>query len=68
MTGKACPICGKPAVQKHTPFCSPRCADVDLNRWLKEAYTIPAVELDDPDMDENLPEGGQADGPAGRLH
>lgn len=48
---KACPICGKPATEKHAPFCSPRCADVDLNRWLKGAYAIPAVEAGDPDED-----------------
>ena len=36
----ACPICGKPADPKLKPFCSRRCADVDLNRWLGEVYTI----------------------------
>ncbi|MDB5623288.1 MAG: hypothetical protein JWR39_1851, partial [Devosia sp.] len=30
---KPCPICGKPALQGFRPFCSARCADVDLNRW-----------------------------------
>jgi len=35
------------------PFCSKRCADVDLNRWLKGAYAIPAVE--DPDEDGSEP-------------
>lgn len=58
---KACPICGKPVTGKHAPFCSPRCADVDLNRWLKGAYAIPAVEADDPD-DES---GGEADAEPG---
>lgn len=52
MTAKTCPICGKPTDSKHSPFCSPRCADVDLNRWLKGAYAIPAVESDDPDEEE----------------
>ena len=46
---KTCPICGKPAVERFRPFCSGRCADVDLNRWLKGAYATPAVE--DPDED-----------------
>ena len=41
---KPCPICGKPAVERFRPFCSPRCKDVDLNRWLKGAYAIPAAE------------------------
>lgn len=37
-----CPICGKPARVETKPFCSPRCADVDLGRWLGERYVIPA--------------------------
>ena len=48
---QACPICAKPAESKYTPFCSARCADVDLHRWLNESYRAPAVE--DP---EGLPE------------
>ncbi len=50
----ACPICGKPRAQAFRPFCSRRCADVDLGRWLKEGYAIPAVEPPDegaPDDD-----------------
>jgi endogenous inhibitor of DNA gyrase (YacG/DUF329 family) len=50
---RACPICGKPALMRFKPFCSKRCADVDLNRWLKGAYAIPAVE--DPDEDGSEP-------------
>jgi endogenous inhibitor of DNA gyrase (YacG/DUF329 family) len=50
---RACPICGKPALVRFKPFCSKRCADVDLNRWLKGAYAIPAVE--DPDEDGSEP-------------
>jgi endogenous inhibitor of DNA gyrase (YacG/DUF329 family) len=42
-----CPICGKPAAPDHKPFCSTRCADVDLQRWLTGRYAIPVVE--DPD-------------------
>jgi len=38
---KSCPICGKPASEANKPFCSPRCRDVDLNRWLSGSYTIP---------------------------
>ncbi len=37
-----CPICGKPATERYRPFCSRRCADVDLGRWLTGAYAIPA--------------------------
>jgi uncharacterized protein len=37
---KACPICGKPALETFRPFCSRRCADVDLNRWLSGVYAV----------------------------
>ncbi len=46
---RPCPICGKPATEKFRPFCSKRCADVDLNRWLKGSYAIPVTENDDED-------------------
>jgi endogenous inhibitor of DNA gyrase (YacG/DUF329 family) len=36
-----CVICGKPRVAPYDPFCSKRCADVDLHRWLKGSYVIP---------------------------
>jgi uncharacterized protein len=45
----ACPICGKPAVQKYRPFCGKRCADVDLNRWLNAAYVVPGKDEEDED-------------------
>jgi endogenous inhibitor of DNA gyrase (YacG/DUF329 family) len=35
-----CPICGKPTDAKFRPFCSARCADVDLHRWLTGGYSI----------------------------
>ena len=54
---RPCPICGKPATQADHPFCSPRCADIDLNRWLSGAYVIPATPVDDGDEEG---EGGQA--------
>lgn len=44
---RPCPICGQPMVMKYRPFCSKHCADVDLNRWLKGNYAIPAVEPPD---------------------
>ena len=43
---ETCPICKKPAVQEYHPFCSKRCSDVDLHRWLSGSYAIPAVEDD----------------------
>lgn len=36
-----CPICGAPPVARYRPFCSARCADVDLARWLNESYRVP---------------------------
>ena len=51
-----CPICGKLPIQKFRPFCSRRCADVDLNRWLSGVYAVPVAEIDDEDGDR-LPEG-----------
>jgi len=42
-----CAICGKPQDVKFKPFCSKRCADIDLSRWLKGVYAVAAEE--DPD-------------------
>ena len=44
-----CPQCGKERVEKYRPFCSKRCADIDLHRWFSGAYAVPAVEEDEPD-------------------
>ncbi len=46
-TAKPCPICGKPAVEASRPFCSERCRDVDLNRWLSNSYAIPGKDDDE---------------------
>jgi endogenous inhibitor of DNA gyrase (YacG/DUF329 family) len=51
----ACPLCGKPAQEHYRPFCSKRCADVDLNRWLGGVYAIPAGSADE-DEDGEAPE------------
>ena len=51
---KPCPNCGKPAAERFRPFCSGRCKDVDLNRWLSGAYAIPAVESDDDSMEQEI--------------
>ena len=42
--GPRCPICGRPRVHEFRPFCSARCRNVDLSRWLGEVYAVPAVE------------------------
>ena len=50
-----CPICEATAVKAHAPFCSRRCAQVDLGRWLMGDYAIPAHEgADDSDLDALL--------------
>ena len=43
----ACPICRKPAAPDHAPFCSERCRQIDLNRWLSEAYRVETDEASD---------------------
>ncbi|MDA5194509.1 DNA gyrase inhibitor YacG [Govanella unica] len=49
-----CPICHKPAEPKFQPFCSSRCANIDLGRWLKESYAIPdAEQVPEPIPDED---------------
>lgn len=53
-----CPICGKPTEPAAKPFCSKRCADVDLHRWLSGAYAVPASTDDEdeaPDFDDAPP-------------
>ena len=54
---KPCPICGKPRDPKHAPFCSRRCQDIDLGRWLKGSYVIPGkpVEADDEEAPPTAP-------------
>ncbi len=53
----SCPICGKAADAKYRPFCSRRCADIDLGRWLKGDYVIPgkALEEEESPPDDDLP-------------
>ena len=47
-----CPICRRPAAPDYQPFCSQRCADVDLGRWLNERYAIPEdLDSDEPPRD-----------------
>lgn len=52
MTAK-CPICRKAQERAFAPFCSKRCADVDLNRWLSEAYVLPVK--DESDAEDRQP-------------
>lgn len=59
----SCPICKKPTVQAYRPFCSKRCADIDLGKWFGGGYSVPSEDLDEAeealeDMDKHF----------GRLH
>jgi endogenous inhibitor of DNA gyrase (YacG/DUF329 family) len=54
MPDPRCPICGKPTEATFRPFCSKRCADVDLARWLRGDYAVPG----DP-ADPDAPEAGE---------
>lgn len=47
---RRCPICGKPTIPRHRPFCSARCVQIDLGRWLKGSYRI---ETDEPPEDSD---------------
>ncbi len=63
MASLRCPVCGKlfePHQTTAPPFCSPRCRDIDLGRWLSEKHSVPSFPKDSED-----PEGGQASPPTG---
>jgi endogenous inhibitor of DNA gyrase (YacG/DUF329 family) len=51
-----CPICGQPTAERWRPFCSKRCADIDLGRWLTGRYAVPAEEAPEPPgLDDDEP-------------
>lgn len=49
-----CPICSRPSAREHYPFCSNRCRDVDLNRWLSGSYAIPVADGEEKAEDDDL--------------
>jgi endogenous inhibitor of DNA gyrase (YacG/DUF329 family) len=55
---RPCPECGRPSQRATFPFCSPRCKDIDLNRWLSGAYAIP---VRDDEEDEREMAAGEAE-------
>lgn len=61
-----CPICGKPVERAYRPFCSKRCADLDLHRWLSGGYRMPTEERPHEEAGEGAPgadpEAGEAGG------
>ena len=56
----SCPLCGKPTVARYRPFCSRRCADVDLGRWFTGGYRLPG-----PPLTEEPERPGDEDGERG---
>jgi endogenous inhibitor of DNA gyrase (YacG/DUF329 family) len=56
---KPCPVCRKPATAKHKPFCSQRCATIDLARWVTGTYRVPTNETPEdassPDERDDTP-------------
>jgi uncharacterized protein len=56
---RPCPICGKAATREAWPFCSRRCADVDLNRWLSGSYRIPGPSAESEQPPDEDTEGGE---------
>jgi len=59
-TAARCPICGKATERAFRPFCSKRCADIDLNRWLSGVYAVPVSESDDEDG-ERIGDAGEGE-------
>ena len=56
-TKARCPQCGAQAVRPHSPFCSRRCAQIDLGKWLNEDYRVPAeAAMDETDVDALIAE------------
>ena len=66
---RPCPICAKPAQQNYHPFCSSRCAQVDLNRWLGGTYAIAVEEhgADESNPDADGRRSQRLDKPPGPL-
>lgn len=55
----SCPICAKPVEAKYRPFCSKRCADLDLAKWLSGSYAVPLEEEDEFSDNSQPPDPAQ---------
>jgi endogenous inhibitor of DNA gyrase (YacG/DUF329 family) len=53
----ACPLCGKPPIAPHSPFCSQGCRDRDLLNWLGDSYRVPGAPADETTLGELGPDG-----------
>jgi endogenous inhibitor of DNA gyrase (YacG/DUF329 family) len=62
----SCPICGKETNAEIRPFCSKRCADVDLGRWLTGGYAVPSTDPEDIETAIEAAEQAAQQGP--KLH
>ena len=58
---RPCPECGRPSTRESYPFCSERCRNLDLSRWLSGSYAIPVSEDETKADDENAPQPGDRD-------
>jgi endogenous inhibitor of DNA gyrase (YacG/DUF329 family) len=66
-----CPICGAPTDAAFRPFCSKRCADIDLARWMSGTYVVPGggadADEDGDDVDTDIGQQNERP-PSDRLH
>ena len=58
---RPCPVCGKPPAEDYRPFCSRRCADVDLGRWLAGSYVLPGPPESEEDDETAAMDGSSSD-------
>ena len=64
-----CPICSKPTQEEMRPFCSKRCADVDLARWFNGGYAVPSSEPADlEEIERALEDAARSDQAPGKAH
>jgi len=61
----SCPICAAQAVTRYRPFCSKRCADIDLGKWMNGSYAVPEVESDPQELESALSQAAQDEQGAG---
>ena len=57
----SCPICENPTAKEYRPFCSRRCADIDLAKWMTGSYAVPSEDPDDVEAAIEAAEAAQSD-------